>query len=169
MAHIVSHKTGSRIIVHGSTTAKSENLPVLSLTGSEFVMLMRKSEGSTRLAWKPFVWSRKLQTGPWSPHTGASSPRKTYFQETPNLVPAHLVEHKPLYEWSFLSPDLLSSFRLLFRDPSPCSDPSSCRVGLCRRSWSHLSSPWFSGVGVVTRRTTFLMTFLLMRLPSWSI
>lgn len=45
MAHIVSHKTGSRIIVHGSTTAKSENLPVLSLTGSEFVMLMLSQKG----------------------------------------------------------------------------------------------------------------------------
>ena len=36
---------------------------VLWLTGSEFFMLMRKSEGSTPLTWKPFVWSRKLQTG----------------------------------------------------------------------------------------------------------
>lgn len=32
----------------------------------------------------------------------------------------HLVEQDHPYEWSFLSPDLLSSFRLLFLDPWPC-------------------------------------------------
>lgn len=32
----------------------------------------------------------------------------------------YLVEHNHPYEWSFLSPDLLSLFRLLFLDPSPC-------------------------------------------------
>lgn len=40
----------------------------------------------------------------------------------------------------------------------PTSDPSSCRVGLCWMSCSHLSPPWFSGVGVDIRRITFLIT-----------
>lgn len=97
MAHIVSHKTGTRIIVHLSTTVREwETSWLLWLTGGWFFMLMHKSEGSTPLMLKPFVWSTQLWTEPlpkvlWQE---LSSPLSTYSQESSNLVPVHLQDTK---------------------------------------------------------------------------
>lgn len=49
----------------------------------------------------------------------------------------YLVEYNNPYEWSFLSPDLLSSLRLLFLDPSP-----GCKTQHINRNtdekWHHI-------------------------------
>lgn len=171
MARSVSHKTGSRIIVHGSTVGKWEPPGSFDWQGVSFSCSCVSQKGRLLSRENHLFEAESCRLDPCLKSSHWNSPVffcNTYSQETSNTVPVHLAEHNHPYEWCFLSPDLLSSFRLLFLDPSPCSGHSSCRVGLCWRSRCHLSSPWFSGVGVDTRRMTFLITFLLMRLPSRS-
>lgn len=122
MARIVSHKTGSRIIVHWSTTVRKWELPG-PLIDRKWVFhahaqVRRVDSFHVKAIYLEQIvahWTFALRPRTWS-----LSPLNTCSQETSNLVPLYLEESNHPYEWCFLSPDLLSSFRLLFLDPSPC-------------------------------------------------